>query len=166
MIRTPDHETDRGLSVALTHSLTIGITTVLIAMLLMTGGTMLDSERERSTEVALETVGERLAGEIDNVDRIANGSETADDVSLEVEHPRTITNSGYTVVLHETCSDDEAPLIDDSTSCLELASDGEDVTVYVPFETHEGIDPDATAEGGVIEVYLEDGAISIREADR
>ncbi|QSW98095.1 DUF7266 family protein [Haloterrigena alkaliphila] len=169
MIRRPHDETDRGMSIALTHILTIGITTILIAMLLMAGSTMLDTETERSTRTSLETVGERLAGEIDNVDRIANDSEEAS-VTLVADHPRRVANSRYSVALLEDCSGDEAPLID-SGSCIELSAHNTDVTVHVPLVTESELDTDASVSGGSIEIaYENDGSgdrhITLKEVDR
>ena len=163
----PDHETDRGMSVALTHVLTIAITTILIAMLLLAGNAMLDSQTERSTETSLETVGERLAGEIDNVDRIA--AEEDDDVSLVADHPRTISNSQYTVKLLEgTTCQEEAPLLDDSNPCVKLTSHDVDVTVHVPVAIDdERIGSEHSVTGGSVEItYDRDDGITLAGGDR
>lgn len=157
-------DTDRGMSIALTHVLTIGITTILIAMLLMAGSTMLESETERSTETALETVGERLAGDIDNVDRMADDS---DDVSLVSDRPRTVSNSGYTVTtLSADDCGDRAPLLNDSNPCLELDASSADVTVYVPVTVDNGLKSDTSVSGGSIEITYTGSTIEITEADR
>ncbi|ADB59845.1 hypothetical protein Htur_0951 [Haloterrigena turkmenica DSM 5511] len=164
MIRRSDYETDRGMSIALTHVLTIGITTILIAMLLMAGSTMLESETERSTETALETVGERLAGDIDNVDRMADDS---DDVSLVSDRPRTVSNSGYTVTtLSADDCGDRAPLLNDSNPCLELDASSTDVTVHVPIKVDNGIETGTSVSGGSLEITYTGGDIEITEADR
>ncbi|MDQ2051376.1 hypothetical protein RBH26_12910 [Natronolimnohabitans sp. A-GB9] len=163
-------DSDRGLSVALTHVLTIGITTILIAMLLVSGSAMLDSETERSTQTALETVGERLAGEIDNVDRIADEDGDDETVTLVAEHPQTVANSGYTVELQPE-SDCDGPLIDESSPCLELSAHDTDVTVYVPVRIDADVSDDQNpVSGGTIEIeYIDDGddgTIELTEADR
>ena len=153
------------MSIALTHVLTIGIATILVAMLLMAGSAMLDSESERSTETALETVGERLAGEIDNVDRMAA---QRDAVSLVSEQPQTVTNTGYTVtVLSPDECGDRAPLLDGSNHCLEVDASSADVTVHVPLKVETGIETGRSIQGGAIEIEYERGAdISITEANR
>ena len=158
------------MSIALTHVLTIGIATILVAMLLMAGSTMLESESERSTETALETVGERLAGDIDNVDRMA----AADDVSnasLVSEQPRTVANTGYTVtVLSPDDCGDRAPLLNDTNPCLELDASSTDVTVHVPLKISDGRDVEGSVQGGSIEIeYVDDGPdgrIELTEANR
>ena len=160
----PAHETDRGMSVALTHVLTIAITTILIAMLLLAGNAMLDSQTERSTETSLETVGERLAGEIDNVDRIA--ADENDDVTLVADHPRTISNSQYTVELLENCSGDEAPLIHNSRPCLELSSHDVDVTVHVPIAVERELEGNSVTGGSIEITYDSDDGITLAGGDR
>ena len=167
MIRRPNRETDRGLSIALTHVLTIGITTILIAMLLMAGSTMLESETERSTQTALETVGERLAGDIDNVDRMADGD---GNVSLVSDQPRTVANAGYTVtaLASDDCAD-RAPLLNGATPCLELDASSTDVTVYVPMAVDESrLVPGESVAGGQIEIEYDadENELAITEADR
>lgn len=152
---TNDRQCDRGLSIAITHVLTIGITTILIAMLLMSGSTLLESETERSVETSLETIGERLADEIENVDRIANGTKAdTDAVNVTADHPRTVSSTGYSVTLLGNCVDAEAesPLIEDGVACLELTADDHDVVVHVPLVLETDVADDSTARGGAIEI--------------
>ncbi|QFU82973.1 DUF7266 family protein [Natronorubrum aibiense] len=157
MIRRTHSGTDRGMSIALTHVLTIGITTILIAMLLMSGSTMLDTETERSTQTSLETIGERLAGDIDNVDRIVADSD--DTVTITAEQPRSVANSRYTVELRDDCSEEDASLLEesDSTACLRLTAQDVDVVVYVPVAVDgERIKELQSVRGGTIEIKYED----------
>lgn len=156
-------ESERGLSIAVTHVLTIGVTTILIAMLLMSGSALLESETDRSTQTSLETVGERLSGEIANVDRIANNS---NDVTITADHPRTVANSQYTVEIRDDCSGIDESLIDHSNECLELTSQNTDVTVYVPLALDNADQVDGTVTGGEITIEYDNGDISISEADR
>ena len=155
---------DRGTSIAITHVLTIGITTLLIAVLLTGAGGLLETETDRSAETSLETVGERLAGEIHSVDQLA--SENSDGtVTVTANHPRTVANSGYTVELLEPDDCADTPLLDGSTECLELTSQGADVTTHVPVKTDTSLETGASAPGGTIEVTTEDENITIRGAN-
>lgn len=148
---------DRGMSIALTHVLTIGITTLLIGMLLMGGSTMLESETESSTTTSLETVGERLVGELENVDRMAT-KEGTENVSLVADHPRSITNSGYVVEYDPDCGDE-------GEECLRLSADDVDEEVRVHVDLETDVEP-GTVHGGSIEISYEDGTITLQEADR
>ncbi|WP_226040887.1 hypothetical protein [Natrinema sp. DC36] len=149
---------DRAVSISLTHVLTIGITTILIAMLLTSAGTMLETEKDRSADSSLETIGERLADEIGNVDQI--GSQT-DDVTVRTDHPRTVANSRYTVELLEDCN---APLLE-GTDCVKLTAQDVDATVHVPIKTAATIDESSTA-GGTIAIVYENGEIHIEDGNQ
>lgn len=151
---------DRGVSISLTHVLTIAITTVLVAMLITSASTMLETETDRSADQSLETVGERLANEIGNVDRIAHGgSGQAERVTVTTSHPRTVANSRYTVELRRNCT---APLLDGKTDCLRLTAQSADAVAYVPVKTDADIEH-SSASGGDIEVRYDGDAISITE---
>ena len=160
MIRSPLATDDRAVSIAVTHVLTIGITTVLISGLLIGAGTMLDSERDRSTEASLETIGERLSNEISAVDRIA---EDDDEVTVHTSHQRQVTNSLYTVELGENC--DHPLLHDDDQDCLVLSAQGEDVEVAVPVQVNADIDTSSAATGGTIVIEWDGSEISISDGD-
>ncbi|ELY70024.1 DUF7266 family protein [Natrinema versiforme] len=151
-------ERDRAVSITITHVLTIGITTILIAMLLTASGTMLESETERSADSSLETVGERIADEIGNVDQIAN--ETDDTVTLTTEHPRTVASSRYTVELQADCNN--APLLEENTACVKLTAQDTDAVAHVPIKTDNDINETSSATGGTIEIIYESDKIRIR----
>ena len=151
---------ERAVSITVTHAMTISITTILIAGLLMSAGGLLQTETERSTETSLETVGERLAGEIQSVDRLA--TEEDGQVNVTADHPRTITNSGYTVELRTDC---DSPLLEDGSDCVKLTDQGEDVTVHVPVETDAELANGSTATGGTIDIGSDSDEITIRRAN-
>lgn len=155
------HDDDRGVSIAVTHALTIGITTILVAMLLMSASTMLETETDRSTRASLETVGERLADEIGNADQI--GSTTNGTVTVRTDHPRTVSGSRYTIELRSDC---DTPLID-SGDCLTLTAHGSDIAVSVPIK----IDADVPASepsvtGGSIEIRSDGDELRLTEGER
>ncbi len=149
------------MSIAVTHVLTIGITTILIALLLMGASTVLDTETDRSAERSLETIGERLAGEVANVDAIAD--DDSEHVNLTADHPRTVAGSGYTVELLDSDACD-GPLLSGETDCLRLTSSGTDVEEYVPVKVDASID-ESSASGGVIEIEYDGDDLSIRSGN-
>lgn len=150
---------DRAVSIAVTHVLTIGVTTVLVALLLTSSAGMLEMETDRSADQSLETIGERIAGEVSNVDTIA--AETDENVSITAEHPRTVAGSGYTVELldSEGCSD--GPLVTNETDCLYLTSSGSAVEEYVPVKLDESVE-NSSAASGLIEIRYDGDDLSIR----
>src|SRR6056297_241932 len=154
---------DRGTSITITHVLTIGITTLLIAVLLTSSGTLLENETERSAESSLETIGERLAGEISDADRMATSG--AGSVNITADHPTTVANSQYTVKLLDESACAEAPLLDDSNGCIRLTATGADTEVYVPIATEITIETGEPVTGGSLEIYANDsgtGEITIK----
>ena len=146
---------DRAVSIAVTHVLTIGITTVLISGLIIGAGSMLETQQERSTEATLETIGERLAGEISDLDRMADEDETESAV-IRTDHQRFASGSQYTVGLHNS-SCEEYPLINDADQqCIELTSHGDDVSIAIPLSTETPLDDGVSVTGGQIKLVWEE----------
>ena len=151
---------DRGVSIAITHVLTIGITTVFIAGLLIGAASLLDHQREASTDATLETIGERLANEISKADRVGDGN-----VTVVTDHQRQVTGSGYAVALHDAGADAciDEPLVSDDQPCLVLESHGEELVVAVPLDERvEVADGQSPVTGGNIEIVAENGEISLQ----
>lgn len=140
---------DRGVSVAVTHILAIGITVVLIGVLFVGMGSLVDTQTDRSAESSLETIGERLAGEIASVDR-QGGTVTA-------EHPDRVSQMGYQVELFDDChAEHDPPLIEDSDlPCLRLTASGADAEVFVPFAVETEL-AESSVRGGTIDVIYDD----------
>lgn len=148
---------DRAISSTVTHALTLGITTILIASLLAGAGTMLDSYDDQSTRSGLETVGERIAGEIADVDRVAGDDGT---VNLTARHPDRVAGSAYTVEVPDDCDD---PLLDDGQHCIRLSPSGSGPDVYVPVSNESTLDTDSSVRGGTFEISHDDsGVIRLR----
>lgn len=155
---------DRAVSVAITHVLTIGITAILISGLMIGAGSMLDSEKERGAKTSLETTGERLAGEIASVDRLADGSDT---VTLRVDHPRRVSGSSYSIDMNAD-GDCSSFLLEESDTCLTLTAHGEDAEVHVPMTVDGDIDTDASVRGGPITIKYDGstGEITLESGHR
>ncbi|MFC7214600.1 hypothetical protein ACFQO4_10995 [Saliphagus sp. GCM10025334] len=151
---------DRGVSIAITHVLTIGITTVLIAGLLISAGSLLESQTDRSAQQSLETIGERLSGEISAVDRMTTENGSA---NLTAEHPSMVASNRYTITLldNETCADQ--PLLTDATNCMRLSAQSADVDIYVPVTAP--VDDGSSVSGGTIRI-VHDGDKVRLERDR
>lgn len=151
---------DRGLTPTVTHVLTLGITAILLAGLMMAGSAMLETETDRSAEGSLETVGERVATEITQVDRLAEYE--SDTVTMRVSHPRTVANSGYTITLVNESDCADAPLLDGSTDCVRLEGQDSDTVVYTPVAGNVTLEEGSSARGGTFEIRYESGTVSIR----
>lgn len=145
----------RGVSVAVTHILAIGITTILLAGLLISAGSVLDRERENAARGELNTIGDRIGGEISSVDRAAT-PDADERIELETNHPSRVSGSSYTVRLHdETDSACTVDYVADHDGCLVLSTSELDRDVVVPLDLQDGTDvgPGAANGGDVFIVY-------------
>lgn len=87
---------DRGVSPAVTQALTIGITSLLVTGLLIGGSQMVDSQRDRVTEQALENVGDGIARDLVRLDAFDTASLTST-VSFRATYPERIADGAYHV---------------------------------------------------------------------
>jgi hypothetical protein len=123
---------DRAVSIAVTHVLTIGITTILITGLLVGGSGLLQTEKDRATKTELRTIGNRMASEMSSAYYSASGSGSGT-VVVKVSHPEYVAGDNYKVELTDTgCT---APAVS-SSKCLKLDTPTGNNEVVIP------IDPD------------------------
>lgn len=153
------HFDDRGISIAVTHVLSIGITTVLLAGLLLGATTMLGTQQDQNTEIALETVGERIAGEIADYDRMV---QDGDEDSVRVSHPSQVAGTGYTVELRVDCSD--GPFIPTGVNCVVLTATDDNIAVFVPVATDTLVDHGESVGGGSFVITTDDSGFITVEA--
>lgn len=112
--------TDRAVASTVNYVLAIALTTILISGLLVTASGYVDDRRERAVRTELETVGNMLAAEIAEADRL---SQQGMNVTLRADQPELSTAASYTASLRTDCPHD---------ACLELRSTDPQVTVVVP----------------------------------
>jgi hypothetical protein len=86
----------RGVSPAVTQALTSGITSLLVTGLLIGGSQMVDSQRERVTEEALENVGDGVARDLIRLDTFDTESLNST-VSFRATYPERIADQSYNV---------------------------------------------------------------------
>lgn len=98
--------TDRSTSVILNYILVLAITTILITGLIIAGGNFVEDNRERVIHSELTVIGNHVAGNLEQVDRLVQASE--DDVGddPEVAHVNQsfqdeVTGSHYNVLLDD-----------------------------------------------------------------
>ncbi|HKL30680.1 MAG TPA: hypothetical protein VJ898_15610, partial [Natrialbaceae archaeon] len=114
------------MSVAVTHVLAIGITTILIVGLLTAAGGLAEDEQERSAREQLQMIGSSMANGIEQADDL--GRQGAN-VSVRKEFEGTVSGKSYTVDF-ETGSECDAATID-SEACLVLDLSNSDVSATV-----------------------------------
>ncbi|WP_435363561.1 DUF7266 family protein [Haloarchaeobius sp. DYHT-AS-18] len=146
MTRSIPLSDDRGVSIAVTHVLTIGITTILIAGLLVGTSGLLRDERSDAARDEMRTIGNRIASDLASVDRAADGPSST--MSVQSSHPSSVSGSGYTVHLKpgSSCAVYSKP-------CLVLNATSVDVTVYVPFSSSTTVTESRVSGGDFYVVY-------------
>lgn len=143
---------DRGVSTALTHVLTIGITTVLISGLFIGTTDLLESQQSRAAYQEMETIGDRMAAEITAVDQAAERT-PAGNTSILVEHPRTVAGGTYRVQLANNTGACDTWEPD---TCLILSASETSQDVEVPFRATTPVE-NTTVNGGDVRIVY-DGA--------
>ncbi len=152
---------DRAVSIALTHALTLGITTILVGALLLGGGTFLENETDRTVADSLETTGERLATEITRADRLGSSAGATEAVTLTLEYPDTVANSRYRVGIVNDCHEIDGAL-SASEHCLELVASRLDEPVYVPLGVLDAnVDTEGSVRGGAMTIVHDGDEIGV-----
>jgi hypothetical protein len=127
----PSPDDDRAVSIAITHVLAIGITTLLVSTLLIGASGVLDEQKERAARGELDTIGNRVATQMTTAARIADdGSET----QFLVRQPTRVSGGTYTLSNESASACDAAsvPPTADPDSCLVLETTNLNVEVTVP----------------------------------
>jgi len=141
----------RGVSITVSHVLTIAITAVLISGLIVTAAGALSGQRERAARSQLDTVGQRLAFEVEQVDSLAsrgNGS----DVQLEPDHTNWIVNSRYEVRLTDGS-------VCEADTCLVVTAAELEARTVVGVDLSLPIE-ESTAPGGDVRIVY-DGTLGL-----
>lgn len=118
---------DRAVTPAVSHVLTISITSLLVIGLLATAGGFLTDEERASARQELDAIGNRLADEVSRVDTLANDGGQS---WIVTNHPPEVTGGGYSV---------EQSSCPQATDCLFLESHDLDVTARVPLQHENGV---------------------------
>lgn len=157
---------DRAVSVAVTHVLTIGITTILISGLLLGAGSMLDDQSDRAGERELRSIGDRIAGEL--VTAAIEGHRTDASVEVRTRQPGTVVGGSYAL---ELTDDAECYAGSGYDGCLYLRSSQTGIEVAIPISTPADVqvEPNRGLGGDVVVVYEPtggpDGIVTIRGED-
>jgi hypothetical protein len=143
---------DRGLSVTLGYTLTLSITAVLIAGLLIAGGTLIEDQRRAIASDELTVSGQQLAGGFEDVDRLAAAADDGT-VRVNVWLPDDVgAGGGYSlrVVNHPTPADQPA------RATVVVTAETIDVSRNVSFRTQHPV-TNRTLPGGPVTIRFADG---------
>lgn len=153
---------DRGVSVTVTHVLTIGITTILVAGLLLGAGNMLEDQRQSTGDRELRSIGDRTVTEI--VTAVDTGASTNSTTVVESRQPGSAIGGSYVVSLSRLGTGEECYTRSGYDGCLVLDASASSIGVEVPISVPAGVTiANGTAQGGDVEiVYTPNETVTIR----
>lgn len=150
VLQTPETITsqpaDRSVSVALNYILALAISTILVTGLIIAGGTFVEDTRMRVVENELTVIGNHLAGNLEQVDRMVEASDGSD----------TVARINQTFQTQATGSPYRIELENGNPSQVVLNSTELDVSVRVNTTTDTQLDEESLAVGGSVSVRYND----------
>lgn len=148
MTRPDGAARDRGVSTTLSYVLTLSITTLLLAGLLIATGGYVDDRREQIVRSQLEVVGQQTAATIESADHLADTTGTAGSSTVRVSRnlPERIARTGYAIEIRDGSPPEVVVSAD--TRNLNVV-----VTVPVVVEAPDGVRPVSVQGGDIVVVY-------------
>jgi len=138
---------DRAVSTTLSYVLTLGITALLTAGLVLTTGAVLETQKQETTREQLEVSGEQLASNLMAADRLADTN--PESLAVRGELPQRAAGSAYVVT------------VDESADEIVANASGVDVSVRVSFVTRLDVRGEPVS-GGAFEIVLDGSELVVR----
>ena len=140
---------DRGVAITLNYVLVLGISTILVTGLLVTGGQFVEDQREQVIESEMTVVGSHVAGNLEHVDRLVRaGDVEATTAAVNQSFQNSLTGTTYTVRI--STGPDE----------LVITSTRPELTITVSVDSDIPLQDGAAASGGKITAYYDPDAAS------
>jgi hypothetical protein len=137
---------ERGVSSTLSYVLSLAIATLLITGLIIAGTGFVTTQRDLVIREEMEVIGQHLASNVEQADRMANASEgSGTTVQVNQTLPDTAARSEYDVRLSE------------SREQLVLNSSSPEQTVRVNISTTTDLG-ESTADGGAIAIRYDESS--------
>lgn len=134
---------DRAVSRVLGYAMVLSISTVLVAGLLIAGGTFVDDQRDHVVDSELEVVGQRLAADVATADRLVRMGSGETTVRVATSVPDSIAGSDYNVEV----------LPDGGNSSLLIEVPRWNRTVTVPVSNTTALAPIRSSGGDLVVEY-------------
>lgn len=131
----------RGVTFTVSYVLTLGITVLLVAGVLITAGQVVQDQRELAIEDEATVVGDEVAASVMAADRLARDGSDAE-VTVGVDLPRTLADRPYTIEL--------------TADAIVVETTSPQVRVEVPLRSETEIRPETVAGGDLRVVYQSD----------
>ena len=137
---------DRGVSPVVAYVLTLGISSLLIAGLVIAAGGYVETQREATSRSELRVLGQQVSADIAAADRLTR-TEGATEVSISRTLPERVVGSQYSLSVR---TDPNGPY-------LELTTVRPDVTVEVGVATETAVGETRIGGGEMVVEY--DGSV-------
>lgn len=135
----------RGVTFTVSYVLTLGITVLLVAGVLITAGQVVQDQRELAIEDEATVVGDEVAASVMAADRLVReGNNGA--VTIGVDLPRTLADRTYTITL--------------TSDAVVVETTSPQVRLEVPLRSVTTIQSETVA-GGDLRVVYESGSVTI-----
>jgi hypothetical protein len=142
---------DRSVSVALNYILVLAISSVLVTGLLIAGGSFVEDNRQRVINSELTVIGNHVAGNVEQVDRLVTASH--DNLGSSADEPEAHINQSFQQEV--TGSSYTIELADGSPTQIVLTSFDPDVTVSVNVTVRNDVRDESRASTSDISVYYD-----------
>lgn len=149
---------DRAVNIAITHGLTLAITTVLISGLLIGAGNVLTSQEQQVAQAQFDEIGGDLTSQLNTLDRL---NETGEDVNVTVQPNYPEHVAGQTWNLELIGGDDSDTY--DTESVVRFDSPHHQRTIEYPFSNSTQVDYGSPANSHEPIVSLCEGEIGFGE---
>lgn len=142
---------DRSVSVALNYILVLAISSVLVTGLLIAGGSFVEDNRERVINSELTVIGNHVAGNVEQVDRLVTASH--DNLGSSGDEPEAYINQSFQQEV--TGSSYAIEIVDGTPTQVVLTSFDPDVTISVNVTVQNGVRDESRASTSAISVYYD-----------
>lgn len=117
----------RAVSVAVTHTIMLGITAILISGLILSAGTLLQNQEDRVAQQQVDEIGADVLSHVDTFERLDASGETVE-TTVRLDYPARIAEGPYSVAFVE----DGGPYEMDWTLQIEASALGRTVHYPIP----------------------------------
>ncbi len=154
--------TDRGVSIAVSYVLAVGITTLLLSGLLLGVGGMLDQQQRIATEGELRSVGDRISTDMSAIAQ--RGARSDGEITVRPRYDQPVGDS-YRISLAHMAPGESCVGQTGYDGCLQIESDRTHRTVEVPVTVTDGVEvEDGLAFSGSVQIEYSssDGNVTLR----
>lgn len=149
----PSPHRDRSISIVLNYVLVLAISSLLVTGLLVAGGSFVENNRERVIDSELTVIGNHIAGNIEQVDRLVTASQ--DNLGASGDEPEAYINQTFQDEV--TGSSYAVTLVDGNPPQVVLRSFEPEVSVRVNVTVQTAVHDEAYASTSQISVYYDSG---------